>query len=92
NSHFRGNFDEEVLHGDSRVTWLVAHYATWSPACDQFAPTFRRLSHTYGCDFFKFGKLDVTRYPETAKEQHVSDSPYSRQLPTLSLFKGGKEV
>jgi thiol-disulfide isomerase/thioredoxin len=90
--YFRGNFEDEVLRGDPRVTWLVAYYAAWSPACVQFAPVFAKLSNDYGCDFFRFGKLDVTRHPDTAKDQMVSDSAYSRQLPTVVLYKGGKEV
>lgn len=32
------------------------------------------------------------RYPEAAKKYHVNDSSLSRQLPTVILFKDGKEV
>jgi hypothetical protein len=34
----------------------------------------------------------VGRYPDAAKKYNISDSSMSRQLPTVILFKGGKEV
>lgn len=40
----------------------------------------------------KFGKIDVGRYPDAAAKYHVSDASTSKQLPTLILFKNGKEV
>jgi len=39
-----------------------------------------------------FGKLDVERWPTLAKEYEVSLSPTSLDLPTLILFKNGKEI
>lgn len=41
---------------------------------------------------FKFGKVDIGRYPDAAAKYHVSDASTSKQLPTLILFKDGKEV
>ena len=32
------------------------------------------------------------RYPDAAKKYGINDSSMSRQLPTVILFKGGKEV
>lgn len=43
-------------------------------------------------DNFKFGKVDIGRYPDAATKYHISDSSTSKQLPTLILFKEGKEV
>jgi hypothetical protein len=40
----------------------------------------------------KFGKIDVGRYPDAAKKYNINDSSMSHQLPTVILFKGGKEV
>lgn len=40
----------------------------------------------------KFGKIDVGRYPEAAEKWHVNDSSLSRQLPSVIMFKEGKEA
>lgn len=91
--YFRGptGLDEELAR-DKRVTWLVAFYAVWNPACVNFAPVFSKLSNEYSLSNLKFGKVDVGRFPEAGKTYHVSDSSMSKQLPTLILFKDGKEV
>ncbi|VDP75649.1 unnamed protein product [Echinostoma caproni] len=85
-------FDQEVVHGDSRTTWLVAFYTAWSPACIKLQPIFAELSEEYGLDFLKFGKLDITRYPDIAKKYSIDTSGWSKQLPTLILFRKGKEI
>lgn len=41
---------------------------------------------------FKFGKIDLGRHPEIGNEFGISDSAFSKQLPTLILFKEGKSV
>lgn len=48
--------------------------------------------HRYALENFKFGKVDVGRYPDAAAKYHVSDASTSKQLPTLIFFKNGKEV
>ncbi|XP_034939807.1 thioredoxin-related transmembrane protein 2 homolog [Chelonus insularis] len=83
---------DEELQRDTRVVWLVAFYAVWNPACVNFAPIFSQLSAEYALDNLKFGKVDVGRHPDAAAKYHVSDSSTSKQLPTLILFKNGKEV
>uniref|UniRef100_A0A0K8TMV0 Putative thioredoxin-like protein n=1 Tax=Tabanus bromius TaxID=304241 RepID=A0A0K8TMV0_TABBR len=83
---------EEELNRDKKVTWLVCLYTVWNPACVNFAPIFASLSAEYYLDNLKFGKIDVGRFPEAAKKYHVSDSSFSRQLPTIILFQNGKEV
>jgi len=91
--YFRtANSLDEELDRDKRVTWIVTFYTTWCPACASFAPTFAQLSNEYKLDNFKFGKVDIGRLPDIGKKYHVSDSSLSRQLPTLILFKNGKEV
>ncbi|XP_015600135.1 thioredoxin-related transmembrane protein 2 homolog [Cephus cinctus] len=83
---------QEELQRDTRVTWLVAFYTAWNPACVNFAPTFSQLSAEYALENLKFGKVDIGRYPDAAAKYRVSDSSTSRQLPTLVLFKEGKEI
>ncbi|XP_046734106.1 thioredoxin-related transmembrane protein 2 homolog [Diprion similis] len=83
---------QDELQRDNRIIWLVAFYTVWNPACVNFAPTFAQLSAEYALDNLKFGKVDIGRYPDAGAKYNISDSSMSRQLPTLILFKEGKEV
>ncbi|XP_012524802.1 thioredoxin-related transmembrane protein 2 homolog [Monomorium pharaonis] len=83
---------QEELQRDTTVIWLVAFYTAWNPACVTFAPIFSELSAEYALEKFKFGKVDVGRYPDAAAKYRVSDASTSKQLPTLILFENGKEV
>lgn len=82
---------DDELQSDPRVNWVVCFYTVWNPACVNFAPLFAELSASYALDNLKFGKVDIGRFPEVGQKYHVSDSSLSRQLPTVILFKNGKE-
>uniref|UniRef100_A0A3Q1GSL2 Thioredoxin-related transmembrane protein 2b n=1 Tax=Acanthochromis polyacanthus TaxID=80966 RepID=A0A3Q1GSL2_9TELE len=82
----------DELDRDSRVTWIVEFFANWSPECQSFASVYADLSLKYNCSGLKFGKVDIGRYGEISKKYKVSASPLSKQLPSLVLFQGGKEV
>uniref|UniRef100_A0A1I8JH41 COP9 signalosome complex subunit 4 n=1 Tax=Macrostomum lignano TaxID=282301 RepID=A0A1I8JH41_9PLAT len=84
--------EEELKSCDPRVYWLIEFYAVWSPPCADLAPVFARLSNDYGLDNLRFGKLDVTKYPKVAEKYGIDQSGWSRQLPTVALFKANKEV
>uniref|UniRef100_T1J6J3 Thioredoxin domain-containing protein n=1 Tax=Strigamia maritima TaxID=126957 RepID=T1J6J3_STRMM len=90
--YFRGPNIWDEIKADKRVNWLITFYAPWSPPCATFATVFAKLSLDYHLDNLKFGKLDVAKYPAVAKEFQIDDSSFSRQLPTVILFKNGKEV
>ncbi|XP_055595726.1 thioredoxin-related transmembrane protein 2 homolog [Uranotaenia lowii] len=83
---------DEEMERDKRVNWLVTFYTVWNPACVNFAPIFAELSCEYNLPNLKFGKVDIGRFPNIGKKYHVSDSSFSRQLPTVILFRNGKEV
>ncbi|XP_040001977.1 thioredoxin-related transmembrane protein 2-B [Xiphias gladius] len=83
---------DDELDRDSRVTWIVEFFANWSPECQSFASVYADLSLKYNCTGLKFGKVDIGRYGEVSKKYKVSTSPLSKQLPSLVLFQGGKEV
>lgn len=83
---------DDELERDKRINWVVVFYTVWNPACVNFAPTFAELSAQYALDNLKFGKVDIGRFPDIGKKYHVSDSSLSKQLPTIILFKNGKEV
>ncbi|CAH8613563.1 unnamed protein product [Dicrocoelium dendriticum] len=85
-------FEREVLHGDSRTAWLVTFYTAWSPACISLQPIFAELSNDFGSEHLKFGKLDVARYPELATKHNIDTSSWSKQLPTIILFRHGRET
>ncbi|XP_011501285.1 PREDICTED: thioredoxin-related transmembrane protein 2 homolog [Ceratosolen solmsi marchali] len=91
--YLRGNNSlQEELQRDTRVYWLIAFYTAWNPACVNFAPVFSELSAKYALENFKFGKVDIGRHPDAAAKYHINDSSKSQQLPSLILFKEGKEV
>ncbi|XP_074604554.1 thioredoxin-related transmembrane protein 2 homolog [Brevipalpus obovatus] len=82
---------ENVLEKDRGVTWLIELYAVWNPACIEFAPIFSELSAKYALPNLKFGKVELSRNPGVATRFKVNTSPLSKQIPTLLLFKNGKE-
>lgn len=82
----------EELQKDRKITWVVEFYTVWNPACVTFAPVFAKLSNEYTLDNLKFGKVDVGRYPDAGQKYYVNDGSMSKQLPTVILFKEGREV
>ncbi|XP_004562302.3 thioredoxin-related transmembrane protein 2-B [Maylandia zebra] len=90
--YFSDKTIDDELARDGRVTWIVEFFANWSPECQSFASVYADLSLKYNCAGLKFGKVDIGRYGEVSKKYKVSASPLSKQLPSLVLFQGGKEV
>ncbi|XP_017547570.1 thioredoxin-related transmembrane protein 2-A [Pygocentrus nattereri] len=90
--YFSDKTIDEELERDSRIMWLVEFYANWSPECQCFAPVFADLSLKYNCSGLKFGKIDIGRYASVAERYKVSPSPLSKQLPSLLLLQGGREI
>nr|XP_055212134.1 thioredoxin-related transmembrane protein 2 isoform X2 [Gorilla gorilla gorilla] len=90
--YFNDKTIDEELERDKRVTWIVEFFANWSNDCQSFAPIYADLSLKYNCTGLNFGKVDVGRYTDVSTRYKVSTSPLTKQLPTLILFQGGKEV
>ncbi|KAM7389793.1 hypothetical protein PAMP_023749 [Pampus punctatissimus] len=90
--YFSDQTIDEELQKDSRVTWIVEFYANWSSDCQSFAPVFADLSLRYNCAGLRFGKVDIGRYGEVSERYKVSTSPLAKQLPSLILFQGGREI
>ncbi|CAH1732879.1 hypothetical protein AGLY_014447 [Aphis glycines] len=83
---------EEALKEDKQHNvWLICFYTVWNPSCANFAPIFSKLSVEYDTKYLKFGKIDISRYPDAAIKYNISDSSLSRQLPTVIMFKNGVE-
>ena len=75
-----GTFATEIKEGYV----LVDFWATWCPPCRALAPIFAELSQEFAGEV-KFVKLDVDRAPKTASLYGI------RSIPTLILFKDGKQ-
>jgi thiol-disulfide isomerase/thioredoxin len=82
---------EERLHAGSPV-WLVTFFAPWAPQCLYLEPVIAELSLKYSTENLRFGKIDVSRWPNMAHKYNIALSGVSPQLPTLILFEKGKET
>ncbi len=77
------NFEQEVTKSSTPV--LVDMWAAWCGPCRMVAPVVEELAGTYKGKV-KIGKVNVDDYPQLAAQFRVMN------IPTLLLFKGGKEV
>ena len=64
---------------------VVDFWATWCGSCQQFAPTFKQVASQIEPNA-RFIKI------ETEAEQAISAKYNIRSIPTLAIFKNGKEI
>lgn len=76
-------FDREVLRAELPI--LTDFWAAWCAPCHMIAPLVKEMAKDYD-GRLKVAKLDVDQNPNTALRFEV------RSIPTLILFKRGKEV
>ncbi|HEU4533497.1 MAG TPA: thioredoxin [Polyangiaceae bacterium] len=76
------NFESEVLQSDKPV--LLDFSAVWCGPCKMLAPIVEKVAtqHTG----VKVAKLDIDKAPDVANKYRV------QSVPTVLIFKGGKEV
>ncbi len=77
------NFESEVLKAEGQV--LVDFWAPWCGPCKMFAPVFAQLAAPYASRV-RFAKVN------TEVEQGIASAYQIRSIPTLALFKQGREV
>ena len=76
-------FQSEVLQSNEPV--LIDFTATWCGPCKQLAPIIDELAQEYN-GRLKVAKLDIDDNPNTPSSLGI------RGVPTVVVFKGGKEV
>jgi thioredoxin 2 len=77
------NFSRQVARNDLPV--LVDFWATWCGPCQMMAPVFEQLAE-HKKSTLRVGKLETDQAPQTAAQFSI------RSIPTLILFKAGREV
>ena len=77
------NFEQEILQ--SKTPALVDLWAVWCGPCRVIGPVVEELAGSYAGKV-KVGKLNVDDHPQVAAQYRVMN------IPTLLLFKDGKEV
>lgn len=78
-----GNVASTLEKNDIPV--LVDCWASWCGPCQSFAPVFEQIT-AESEPYIRFAKLN------TEDEQSIAQSWGIRSIPTLILFKGGKEI
>ncbi|KAM3723250.1 Thioredoxin-related transmembrane protein [Dirofilaria immitis] len=82
----------EEIQRNTKMTWLIYFYTSWSPNCKHVSPVFAELSDRFHLPNLRFAKLDVGKWSQEANRFRINVHPTSKQLPTISLFKEGKEI
>lgn len=77
------NFKKEALEADKLV--FVDFYADWCGPCKMMSPIIDELAKDYEGEII-IGKLNTDENPNTAAQYKVMS------IPTMILFKDGKEV
>lgn len=78
----KGNFDAVIA---SEIPVLVDFFAEWCGPCKSLAPTLKEVKQELG-DAVRIVKIDVDKNQSLANKYQV------RGVPTMLVFKNGKQV
>ena len=90
----KDNKDNDKAVGKwKKVEWLVLFYANHDASSSHLAPTFAKIAKEFATDGLRFAKLDVARWPATARRMNVDTDAIGRDavVPTIMLISGGEE-
>lgn len=79
----KSNFESEVLNSDLPV--LIDFWAAWCGPCKMFSPIVDSVAEEHS-DKLRVGKINIDEEPDLASQFGVVS------IPTVVLFKGGKEA
>lgn len=79
----QANFAE--MSGQSDLPVLIDFWAPWCGPCTQFAPTFSAAAQKFAGQLI-FAKVN------TETQQQLGSQFQIRSIPTLAVFKSGKEL
>lgn len=77
------SFAADVLGSDKPI--IVDFWATWCGPCKMIAPVFEELAAEHS-DKVTFAKVDIDKAPGLQRDLQIMS------IPTLIVFKGGKQV
>jgi len=78
-----GNFDRFISKNDMPV--VVDFWAAWCGPCKMMAPVFSQVASEMVTKV-RFAKVDTEQAQDIAARYNI------RSIPTMIMFKGGKEV
>ena len=79
----QGNFDKYIANNDLPV--VVDFWAPWCGPCKAMAPNFEKVAGEVATQV-RFVKVN------TEEEQALANRFSIRSIPTIAVFKGGREV
>ncbi|KAI1729122.1 thioredoxin domain-containing protein [Ditylenchus destructor] len=90
--YFRTGELQREMDNDKSVVWVIEFFNTWSAECRHVAPVFSKLADKYTLHNLKFAKVDVGKYPKEGEHFRLNTHPMSKQIPSISVFKGGVQI